>query len=104
MTMDFNANTQENAYVLRIGGELDELSAGDLRPVLRSIAESQPAKVLLDLSQLRLIDSAGVGIVVALFKTVRTYAGSLAVMGVQEQPLAILRLLKLDRVLLRDAA
>ena len=57
-----------------------------------------------DLSHLRLIDSSGVGAIVALFKTVRAYEGSLTVVGVRDQPLAILRLLQLDRVLLRDAA
>jgi hypothetical protein len=41
---------------------------------------------------------------VALFKVVRGYDGALAVVGVRDQPLAILRLLRLDRVLIRDVA
>src|SRR6266540_3332843 len=99
--MDFNLNTQEDSAVLSIGGELDALSVCDLRPVINRIGEEQPSKVLIDLSHLRLIDSSGVGAIVALFKKVKAYEGSLAVVGVQEQPLAILRLLRLDRVLTR---
>jgi anti-sigma B factor antagonist len=97
--MTFNLSTHEDSAVLSIGGELDALSVLDLRPVINQIGEDQPSKVLIDLSHLRLIDSSGVGAIVALFKRVKAYEGSLAVVGVQDQPLAILRLLRLDRVL-----
>lgn len=97
--MNFDLDTQENASVLSIGGALDALSADDLRPVIDKIAEDRPSKVLVDLSHLRLIDSCGVGAIVALFKKVKAYDGSLTVVGIHDQPLAILRLLQLDRVL-----
>lgn len=102
--MDYNLNTQKGESVLFIGGELDAMSARDLRPVIGKISEDRPSKVLVDLSHLRLIDSSGVGTIVALFKTVRAYDGSLALVGVRDQPLAILRLLHLDRVLMREVA
>ncbi len=102
--MNYNLNAHEKASVLSIGGELDALSVRDLRPVIDQIGENRPSKLLVDLSQLRLIDSSGVGAIVSLFKRVRAYEGSMAVVGAQEQPLAILRLLQLDRVLTRDAA
>jgi anti-sigma B factor antagonist len=102
--MLFALDTRQGASVLRIEGELDALSVTDLRPVIDRIGEARPSKVLVDLSHLRLIDSSGVGAIVALFKVVRGYDGALAVVGVRDQPLAILRLLRLDRVLIRDVA
>jgi anti-sigma B factor antagonist len=102
--MEFNLDTKKEAATLHIAGELDALSAPDLRPVINRIGEDQPSKVLVDLSELRLIDSSGVGAIVALFKMVRAYEGTLAVVGVRDQPLAILRLLQLDRVLIQDVA
>jgi anti-sigma B factor antagonist len=102
--MDFHLNTQEDVSILYIGGELDALSARDLRPVISQIDEARPSKVLVDLSRLRLIDSSGVAVIVALFKTVRAYEGSLSLVGVHDQPLDILRLLQLDRVLIRDVS
>jgi anti-sigma B factor antagonist len=101
--MEFNLNTQDSASILSIGGELDAVSVADLRPVIARIGEDRPSRVIVDLSHLRLIDSSGVGAIVALFKVVRAYGGSLAVVGVHDQPLAILRLLRLDRVLMPDA-
>ena len=100
--MNFVLNKEEHASVLSIAGELDAVTARDLRPVIATIDGDRPPKVLVDLSRLRLIDSSGVGVIVALFKTVNAYQGSMSVVGVRDQPLAILRLLQLDRVLTRD--
>lgn len=102
--MLFNLDTQNGSSVLRIEGELDALSVVDLRPVISGIGDKRPPHVVVDLSRLRLIDSSGVGAIVALFKVVRAYGGALEVVGVRDQPLAILRLLHLDRVLVRDEA
>lgn len=97
--MNFNLNTLADESVLSIAGELDALSVQSLRPVIDEIAGNRPSKVLVDLSKLRLIDSSGVGAIVSLFKKVKSYDGSLSVVGVRDQPLAILRLLRLDSVL-----
>jgi anti-sigma B factor antagonist len=97
--MEFNLNTAENQSVLSIGGELDALSVQNLSSVIEKIADNRPSNVLVDLSNLRLIDSSGVGAIISLFKKVKAYDGRLAVVGVHDQPLAILRLLQLERVL-----
>jgi len=102
--MLFQLNTQNGVSTLRIEGELDALSVVELRPVISKMGDERPPEMVVDLSRLRLIDSSGVGAIVALFKVVRAYGGSLVVDGVRDQPLAILRLLRLDRVLMRDAA
>ena len=80
------------------------LSSHELRPIISRIGEDRPSKVLVELTDLRLIDSFGVGAIVGLFKKVRAYEGSLAVVGVRDQPLAVMRLLHLDRVLFDHAA
>ena len=102
--MLFNLNKQDGAATLRIEGELDAMSVVELRPIISGLGEERPAQVVVDLSRLRLIDSSGVGAIVAMFKLVRGYGGNLVVTGVRDQPLAILRLLHLDRVLIRDVA
>jgi anti-sigma B factor antagonist len=102
--MLFHLNTQNRVSVLRIEGELDALSVVELRPIITQMSEERPSEMVVDLSRLRLIDSSGVGAIVALFKVVRAYGGKLVVDGVRDQPLAILRLLHLDRVLLREVA
>jgi anti-sigma B factor antagonist len=101
--MTFKLSRHSATCVLDIQGELDAVSVPEIKPVLGRITRARPSKLLVDLSGLRLIDSLGVGAIVSLFKTVRSYQGEVTVLGASDQPLAILQLLRLDRVLMPPA-
>ena len=47
-----------------------------------------------------MVDSSGVGAIVSLYKRVRGQGGEVVVSGLRDQPLAIFRLLRLDRVMI----
>jgi anti-sigma B factor antagonist len=83
---------------LRIEGTLDAVTAPELRPALDALVAENKQKIVIDLSSLRLIDSSGVGVLVSLFKRVRANGGDVRIVGVRDQPRAIFRLLRLDRV------
>jgi anti-sigma B factor antagonist len=84
--------------ILRIEGTLDAATAPDLRAVVDSIVDEGRVLITLELSSLRLIDSSGVGVIVSLFKRVRANGGQVRIQGLRDQPRAIFRLLRLDRV------
>ncbi len=83
---------------LRIEGSLDALSTPELRPIIDAVVAEKRPKVTVNLAGLRLIDSSGVGAIVALYKRLRAQGGQVKVAGLRDQPLAIFRLLRLDRV------
>jgi anti-sigma B factor antagonist len=83
---------------LRIRGELDALSAPELRPLLDQLVDDQRREVRVDLSELRMVDSSGVGALVSLYKRARAYGGQVTFVGVTAQPLVIFKLLRLDVV------
>ena len=97
--MTFSRSEQGDVTVLRIEGALDALSTPELRPVIDSIVADKRTRVEVELSALRLIDSSGVGAIVSLYKRLRAQGGQVTVKGLRDQPLAIFRLLRLDRVL-----
>jgi anti-sigma B factor antagonist len=97
--MTFSRSEQGDVTVLRIEGALDALSTPELRPVIDSIVADKRTRVEVELSGLRLIDSSGVGAIVSLYKRLRAQGGQVTVKGLRDQPLAIFRLLRLDRVL-----
>jgi anti-sigma B factor antagonist len=101
--MVFTTNIEGGTVTLNITGELDAVSVPDLRPVLDDLITKGHKKIVVDLSGLRLIDSSGVGAIVYLFRKLRAVGGTVSVRGAADQPLAILRLLKLDQILLVDA-
>ncbi|HEX3695270.1 MAG TPA: STAS domain-containing protein [Polyangia bacterium] len=85
-----------------IEGVLDAVTVSEVRPSLEAVVARQPRRVVVDLSRLRLIDSCGVGVLVAIYKKARANDCGFALTGACQQPLAILKLLNLDRVLSMD--
>ena len=102
--MIYTRGSDGEAALLNIGGELDAVSVPLLRPTLDELVAERHERVVVDLAHLRLIDSSGVGALVYLFRCVREHGGKVIVRGATEQPLAILRLLKLDQILQQEAA
>ena len=96
---DTIVNRDGTTYIT-IEGTLDAVSVSDLRGELDALVNARPKAVDVDLSQLRMIDSSGVGALVSLYKRVRANGGEVIVIGLRDQPLAIFRLLRLDRVML----
>ncbi len=98
--MTFERAVEDGATVLRIEGSLDAMTTPELRPTLEELIAARTARIVVDLAALKLIDSSGVGAIVSLYKRMRAQGGQVAVRGLRDQPLAIFRLLRLDRVLI----
>lgn len=96
--MTFERIDNSDGTVLRIEGSLDATSTPELRPLLDQLVAEKRAQVTVDLERLRLIDSSGVGAIISLYKRIRAQGGEVAVRNAKDQPLAIFRLLRLDRV------
>jgi len=96
--MNYSRLDEGEKTILRVRGELDALSAADLRPALDELVNAARRDIQVDMSELRLIDSSGVGALVSLYKRVRAQGGSVRFTGVTAQPLVIFKLLRLDLV------
>lgn len=102
MIMKASVALQGEIPTLEIEGELDVLSVPALRPLVEELIFEAGSKVVVDVSKLRLIDSSGVGALIALFRRLTSKGSRMTLRGAQEQPLFILRLMKLDRILMAD--
>ena len=98
--MHFSTSRTDDVATLRITGELDAVTTQDLLPSIEALLAERHPRVVVDVSGLRHIDSSGVGAVVFLYKKAKEYGGVVTVQGLREQPLAIFKLLRLDRILL----
>lgn len=81
-----------------IDGALDALSAPEIRPIFDKLVADGRRRVTVDIAAVTMIDSSGVGAIVSLFKRIKAEGGQVLVVGAKDQPLAVLKLLKLDRV------
>lgn len=93
---DVERTTSETRLTLR--GSLDINNASQLAEEIDRLVALKPAKVIVDLSPLDLIDSSGVAALVKLYKNMRAVGGALVVTGARDQPLAIFKLLRMDKV------
>lgn len=96
--MGYQRSDTGEETVLTIDGTLDAVTAPELRPILDGLIAESRKLIVIDLSHLRLIDSSGVGVLVSLFKRARAAGGDVRLVGLKDQPLAIFKLLRLDRV------
>jgi anti-sigma B factor antagonist len=90
--------TSDGIVVLKLAGTLDAMTAADLTPTIHRLVEERRSKITVDLEGLDLIDSSGVAAIVALYKRTRASGGRVTVTGARDQPLAIFKLLRMDRV------
>ena len=99
MSLTFSTNdADDNELVLKLGGQLDALSASELLPTIDKIVAEKRKLIIVELSDLELIDSSGVAALVALYKRSRAVGSKLRVDGARDQPLAIFKLLRMDKV------
>lgn len=94
----FEVNRSNDEMTLVVRGSLDINSAPALAEEIDKIVATRPSKVVVDLSKLDLIDSSGVAALVKLYKGVRNASGAMTISGARDQPLAIFKLLRMDKV------
>lgn len=81
-----------------VRGMLDVNTAPGLAEVVDDIIGERRTKVVVDLAALDIIDSSGVAVLVKLYKGVRSGGGHVQITGARDQPLAIFKLLRMDKV------
>jgi anti-sigma B factor antagonist len=96
--MSYTRTNHGEETVVKIDGTLDAVTAPEFRTLVDELVSENRSNITLELSSLRLIDSSGVGVIVSLFKRVRANGGQVRIVGLRDQPRAIFRLLRLDRV------
>ena len=94
----FEVQRSSNSTTLTVRGSLDINTAPMLGEEVDRIVGDRPELVIVDLSGLDLIDSSGVAALVKLYKGVRGMGGNVTISGARDQPLAIFKLLRMDKV------
>jgi anti-sigma B factor antagonist len=66
-----------NGAVITLSGELDAYDAPELRRTFETVLETEPALVVLDLTDVSFLDSTVLGAIVGLLRRVRERGGEL---------------------------
>lgn len=94
-----DAAEKDDAYVIRVEGELDLSDCPRLEHALREAEESHAIRILLDLEELTFIDAAGLGSLVAAWNRSVSDSNRLQVTPGRGNVADMFRLTALDMVL-----
>ena len=94
----FTAEKIEDITILTLPG--DAMDAANSQEIKRDIAPNftPGAKVVLDLSRLRFVDSTGVGTILSSLRRLKEEGGALALCGVQRPVRLLFDLVRLDKM------
>jgi len=96
-----NLKTEQNGKVLVLlvhEERLDAHNSDELKIEVNRLFESGTKNLLVDLKEVRFIDSSGLGVLVSGFKNASTHQGSIKLCSLQTQVKSMFELTRLHRV------
>jgi anti-sigma B factor antagonist len=94
--MEWTKKQVDDWSVLKISGVINIETAGELRNLFDEILSEGVLKIRLNLKQVPIVNSSGIGHILMLFKSLKERNGQLEVRGVSKNLLEMLKLLKVD--------
>ena len=88
----------EDCVVVTLDGRFDASNADAARETLKRVIDGNVSTVIVDLTQVPFIDSAGLSTLVSSLKRARSTGGNVLLSGVQPQTRTVFELTMLDRV------
>jgi anti-sigma B factor antagonist len=97
LTLDQEA--RDGVYILRAHGRLTlGEGASVLRDTVRSFVSREPASIILDMTDVGYVDSAGIGELVSAYTSITSQGGRFVLAGLQKRVSDLLQITKLYSV------
>ncbi|WP_157249923.1 STAS domain-containing protein [Nonomuraea typhae] len=88
------------AQVVRVGARLDAGTSAGVRPRLHEAVDTGTGELIVDLSELEMIDATGLGVLVGTHRRALAADRRLVLRGVPPRIMRVLAVTRLNRVLL----
>ncbi len=98
MSLKLEKSSYKGSDVVRMTGEVDLCTAPDLKAAIYELLDAGADDVVLDMTGLEFMDSAGLGVLVGTLKRVRSAGGSLHLVCDRDNILKVFSLTGLDKV------
>ncbi len=91
--------SQGDVEVVTLAGDLNAAVAGVTRDEIQGVIDSGRSRLVLDLEDVRFVDSSGLSVLVAALKAARAVGGDVVLAGLKPEVESIIHLTRLHRVL-----
>ncbi|MBT1247828.1 MULTISPECIES: STAS domain-containing protein [unclassified Thermosipho (in: thermotogales)] len=90
---------EEKALIAKVYGDIDAYHSADIKKEIREkMISSDKEKIIIDLSEVNYIDSAGLGSLVAILKDARMNNKLLYLMSPKQSVMRVFEMTRLDKV------
>ena len=97
--MKFNQKTENNALILKLEGDLiGENSGIDLIEVVNDAIQNGRRHAIIDISELRYMNSSGIGVLITMMTKFRNKGGEVCLMRPSESVQKLLIITKLNNI------
>lgn len=103
--MDLSVNAREDGgvTVIEVAGEVDVYTAPTLRQHLRDASQGPAPRVVVDMTDVKFLDSTGLGVLVGAMGRIKEADGALRLVVASDHILKVLRITGLDALIPVDA-
>ena len=89
---------QSSSHVVPLKGEIDLHVSPTVTSTLNDVIDKKPERMVVDLSEVSYIDSAGLAALIQAMQKVESYGGKFMLAGLQETVRSIFEISRLDQV------
>ncbi len=97
--MEIRLRTRGEHRIVEVEGDIDYFSVSELKNSIFSLINDKVRSIILDLKDVEYMDSSGIGLIVTAYKVMNGYGGRIALLHVQEDILALLKLATVDSIM-----
>jgi len=98
--MEISKRIEGNIFIIGLDGNLILSDLEDVRKFVKECIDNENAtEIIFDLEKVDFIDSAGIGFIVSIFKTVKSRNGKFGLGGLKSKPREVFKLTRLDKII-----
>ena len=96
--MEINVKETESITIIELSGEVDAQRSPEIKSKMRELIAEGKNKIVIDLEQVKYMDSSGLGVLVSGLKAARKESGDLKLTALQAEVQNIFELTQLNKV------
>lgn len=99
MNLKIEQVLEENDYVVQLAGEIDVYTADKLNKAILPLTEDKVNNVKVDLQNVTYMDSTGLGVFIAAYKSAKKHESNLSLINTQQGVLRLFKITGLDEII-----
>jgi len=98
--LKFHSISEENNSIISVSGDIDAYHSPKLKEEMEKYIKGEAKNIILDLTDVPYIDSAGLGTLVSILRESRNYKKELKLVGLRKNIKRIFEMTRLDKIFL----